>query len=342
MTISWPRLMARRCSSGITGYAHLARSFPGFAYLSQKGSVPVVMIKAHDAKIYGIDWDRRYRHRLVTCSLDKKIKFWTVHELASSLADSSADFHTTLPAPHTPTATIATTYPVWRARNLPFGHGVLSLPQRGEKALEMFGDSQIPVQRFEGHDDVVKEFVWRTRGGDDESFEDREFQLVTWSKDRTLRVWPVGRDITERVGYQYGAPIKVLLSRKGATDMTYTKEDNDEEQKLLPPPVVNPSGIARQKMGLKDIGMTRGGGRARGMDQLEWLTKVVKNTASSESSAVPSRVGSVSRQGSRGPSGDRVNRGEWMSLKDEVISVNKLFPRPRINFEKVSDTFALR
>ena len=29
----------------------------------------MVVIKAHDAKIYGIDWDRRYRHKLVTCSL---------------------------------------------------------------------------------------------------------------------------------------------------------------------------------------------------------------------------------------------------------------------------------
>lgn len=290
-----------------------------------------MVIKAHDAKIYGIDWDRRYRHKLVTCSLDKTIKFWTVPELSSSLAESTVDFHVSLPEPDTPTATIQTTYPVWRARNLPFGHGVLSLPQRGEKALELFGDSQVPVERFEGHDDVVKEFVWRTRGGDDESFDDREFQLVTWSKDRTLRVWPVGQDITERVGYQYGAPIKVLVSRRGAPDITYTKVPDADTKKLLPPPVVNPSGIARQKM-TKETGMTRGGGRARGMDQLEWLTKVVKNKASPDSSAIASRVGSESRDVSRGTSTDR---GEWISLKDEVVEVNKLFPRPRVNFEKV-------
>jgi hypothetical protein len=45
-------------------------------------------------------------------------------------------------------------YPVWRARDLPFGRGLLSLPQRSESALEMYeydapGDS--PVERFEGH-----------------------------------------------------------------------------------------------------------------------------------------------------------------------------------------------
>lgn len=55
-------------------------------------------------------------------------------------------------------------YPVWRARDLPFGHGVLSLPQRGQNALEMYEcntGSKDPVERFEGHDDTVKEFVWR-------------------------------------------------------------------------------------------------------------------------------------------------------------------------------------
>jgi hypothetical protein len=38
---------------------------------NRKGSVPVVVIKAHDSKIYGIDWDRQWRHKLVTCSLGK-------------------------------------------------------------------------------------------------------------------------------------------------------------------------------------------------------------------------------------------------------------------------------
>lgn len=52
---------------------------------------------------------------------------------------------------------------MWRARNLPFGEGVLSLPQRGETTLEMYakGDPPNLVETFEGHLDVVKEFVWR-------------------------------------------------------------------------------------------------------------------------------------------------------------------------------------
>jgi WD40 repeat protein len=268
---------------------------------------------------------------------DKTIKFWTVPELRT-LGDATTDFWSELNAPDEAAATITTNYPVWRARNLPFGHGVISLPQRGDKALEMYalgGDS--PVHRFEGHDDVVKEFVWRARGGEQADFDDREFQLVTWSKDRTLRIWPVQRELTEKVGFTYGAPIKVLVSRRGAPNITYTKIHEADQQKLLPPPIINPpSGIARQKLAKVDssTGMTRGGAKTKGVDQLEWLTKVVKNQPSPDSSAAQSRMQSLSRKDSRSTSTGRT--GEWMSLKDEVVLVNRLFPRPKINFDKAS------
>ena len=120
----------------------------------KKGSLPVSRLQAHSAKIYGIDWSHNRRNELVTCSLDKTIKVW----------DIQRPHHQD--GKHQPTITINTAYPVWRARDLPFGHGVLSLPQRGETALEMYAADKptAPVERFEGHLDVVKEFVWR-RGG---------------------------------------------------------------------------------------------------------------------------------------------------------------------------------
>jgi hypothetical protein len=65
-----------------------------------------------------------------------------------------------------PKTVIQTTYPVWRARNLPFGRGVLSLAQRGATSLAMYAQSSPhePAEIFEGHTDVVKEFVWRKGG----------------------------------------------------------------------------------------------------------------------------------------------------------------------------------
>ncbi|KAI0689793.1 hypothetical protein BC835DRAFT_1367485 [Cytidiella melzeri] len=150
----------------------------------RKGSLPITNIKAHSSKIYGIDWAHHKRDEIVTCSLDKTIKVWDTQKIRD--ADRLE-----------PTVTIKTSYPIWRARNLPFGEGVLSLPQRGETALEMWTPQNHydPLERFEGHTDVVKEFVWR-KGGQDNN----EFQLITWSKDRSLRFWPVDQEIMQKVG----------------------------------------------------------------------------------------------------------------------------------------------
>lgn len=133
----------------------------------QKGSLPTARIRAHNAKIYGIDWAHTRVHDIVTCSLDKTIKVWNVQDTSppdfpqtESLFSKSSKH---LPEPLT---MITTRYPVWRARDLPFGRGILSLPQRGETALEMWaaGNDLVPVEIFEGHTDVVKEFVWRKGG----------------------------------------------------------------------------------------------------------------------------------------------------------------------------------
>uniref|UniRef100_A0A8H7YBD1 RWD domain-containing protein n=1 Tax=Psilocybe cubensis TaxID=181762 RepID=A0A8H7YBD1_PSICU len=148
----------------------------------RKGSLPITRIRAHSSKIYGIDWSRTSRDQIVTCSLDKSIKTWNINAVDADNPE--------------PESYIRTTYPVWRARNLPFGEGILSLPQRGETTLEMYAksDPHAPVEVFEGHSDVVKEFVWRKGDQDD-------FQLITWSKDRTLRFWPIDGEAMQKVGH---------------------------------------------------------------------------------------------------------------------------------------------
>jgi WD repeat-containing protein 59 len=178
----------------------------------------VKSIKAHSAKIYGIDWAHNSSRELVTCSLDKTIKLWDVDSSPVGLGGfrHSEDNAVILPqgSIYEPFCTIHTSYPVWRARDLPFGNGLLSLPQRGGDALEMWAHSaemphvSAPIEVFEGHADVVKEFVWR-RGGRGEHcgrasqyFAQRgvdwgDFQLITWSKDKTLRFWPIDQDVLQ-------------------------------------------------------------------------------------------------------------------------------------------------
>lgn len=77
-----------------------------------------------------------------------------------------------------PVRTVVTSAPIWRARWLPFGDGVLTLPQRSDHGLSIWGTQKSdeleaqgekakPVARFEGAREGVKEYVWRTRGGED-------------------------------------------------------------------------------------------------------------------------------------------------------------------------------
>ncbi|KAJ5612162.1 hypothetical protein N7510_005356 [Penicillium lagena] len=171
------------------------------------GAYPIWSIEAHSTKIYGVDWNRVRRGAIVTCSLDKTVKFW----------DYTSERET-------PEKLIRTPFPVWRARNTPFGWGVLAMPQRGNNDLHLYSrragegtnpDDDLPlVHSFPGHKGQVKEFLWRPRGGVADGIDHREFQLVTWGADRELRLHHVDPDILQRVGYEKG---KSFISTRNVT-----------------------------------------------------------------------------------------------------------------------------
>jgi WD repeat-containing protein 59 len=121
-----------------------------------------VTFKAHDAIIYGIDWSRHSEYELSTCSLDKTVKFWDTRTMDKDEHDPGAQL----------LDTIQTDYPVWRARNLPFGRGVLTQPHRGYTQLDMYRADKVdePVHTFEGFGGVVKEYVWRLKGGENDAY----------------------------------------------------------------------------------------------------------------------------------------------------------------------------
>ncbi len=77
---------------------------------------------------------------------------------------------------------------MWRTRFTPFGNYIVSLPQRNDNDLYLWDAASVtkPLITFSGHTDTVKDFVWRKIGN--------EFQLVTWSKDQHLRLWPVNQE----------------------------------------------------------------------------------------------------------------------------------------------------
>ena len=185
----------------------------------QKGSVPLMTVKAHDAKIYGVSWSRIRPNELLSCSLDSTVKVWDVSAAVEhytsglsantvpSLASDSYDIR--------PSRVARTRYPVSRARAVPFGDGFLTMPQRGENVLELWSHQHglhEPVHTFYGLGDIAKEFVWRTRTSAASSMREwprlsenttnlleaeGSVQLVTWGKDHALRFIPVEANLTE-------------------------------------------------------------------------------------------------------------------------------------------------
>ena len=182
----------------------------------RKGAYPLKSIEAHTTKIYGLDWNRTRSTGILTCSLDKTIKFWDY--------DREQD---------EPERVIRTQFPVWRARHTPFGWGVLAMPQRGNYDLHLYDrrlqedtprDGLVkPVHSFEGHHDQVKEFLWRSRGDIDTGIDNRDFQLVSWGVDRDLQLHRIDARHLQAVGYQKGKEVRkrLFLTRQGAKYKTY-------------------------------------------------------------------------------------------------------------------------
>ncbi|KAK3991189.1 hypothetical protein QBC44DRAFT_323747 [Cladorrhinum sp. PSN332] len=203
----------------------------------RRTSEPLKTITAHTSKIYGIDWNRTKPTCLVTCSLDKSIKFW----------DYSQDGDT-------PQRVIRTDFPVWRARHTPFGSGLLAMPQnepgdlylynRGADPEAPIDGAADPVAIFRGHGDhKVKEFLWRPRGSaNNDGTDEREFQLVSWGEDNELRLHKVEPEIFESVGYVRGAPMmqNLVLTRKGAAYKTFRTVDDSIHRDRRSPTMSDP------------------------------------------------------------------------------------------------------
>lgn len=185
----------------------------------RKGAYPLRSIEAHATKIYGVDWDRTDSKKLITCSLDKTIKFW---DLSNTHDEANQTVHTG--------------FPVWRARHTPFGTGLLAMPQRENNDLHLYDrrtltspgshGTVLPVHRFEGHESQVKEFLWRPRGTLTEAIDEREFQLVSWGRDRVLRLHRLEEDVLQLVDYARGQPPKARFNftRKDAVYKTFRED----------------------------------------------------------------------------------------------------------------------
>ncbi|XP_047492636.1 uncharacterized protein LOC125041625 isoform X1 [Penaeus chinensis] len=169
----------------------------------RKPGQPMQYIAAHLSKIQGLDWSPNHENHLVTSSNDCTVKFFDI--LNPRKAENF----------------INTLSPVWRARYTPFGEGVVAVvvPQlrRGENSLRLWSvtDMSSPVHTFVGHSDVVLEFEWRqnlSNPGD--------YQLVTWARDHSLRIWKIDHQLQKLCGHEMEE--EVMLTER--TDSDYTSD----------------------------------------------------------------------------------------------------------------------
>ncbi|XP_066493720.1 GATOR2 complex protein WDR59 isoform X1 [Tiliqua scincoides] len=139
----------------------------------RKPSTAMEYLAAHLSKIHGLDWHPDNENILATSSQDNSVRFWDYRQPRKYLN------------------ILACQVPVWKARYTPFSNGLVTVmvPQlRRENSLLLWNvfDLNTPVHTFVGHDDVVLEFQWRKQKEGS-----KDYQLATWSRDQTLRMWRV-------------------------------------------------------------------------------------------------------------------------------------------------------
>ncbi|XP_076470516.1 GATOR2 complex protein WDR59-like isoform X3 [Babylonia areolata] len=172
----------------------------------RKGNTPQQYIAAHLSKIHGLDWNPNDQYQFVTASQDGYVRLWdyTNPKKCYGSMDSGA--------------------PVRRARYTPFGAGLVTvvLPQlkRGENSLylwKIMQQSQMqPIHTFVGHKDAVLEFHWKKQN---EGVRDQ--QLVTWSRDQSLRIWRIDPNLQRLCGHDSGEVGEVV-------DLTGTSYNSSE------------------------------------------------------------------------------------------------------------------
>jgi WD40 repeat protein len=157
---------------------------------------PLHRIDAHSRKINGVDFSRTKENEIISSSNDCSVKFWDISKSTEN-----------------PTSIVNTEFPVWRARHLPFGHGCAIMPLRGgSNAIYLVNQKNLtgtttlqPSSVFKGHTDRVTDFLWRERHTNS-GLDDREFQLVTWSKDCDLRLWSLDDEVYDKLDFERNVP----------------------------------------------------------------------------------------------------------------------------------------
>ncbi|CCH60899.1 hypothetical protein TBLA_0D04020 [Henningerozyma blattae CBS 6284] len=263
------------------------------------GSTPLYKLSDHSGSVNNIDFNKHRGTEIMTSSNDGTVKFWDYSKSSTR-----------------PMKTIRTNFPVWRGRYSPFGEGFLVMPTVGggnsvfmqnlspkdfEEEDSVESNLQ-PVYVFKGHTNFVTDFIWRSRHSYNTDIDDREFQLITWSKDCDLRLWPLTDDIYENMDFERGKRLQEKFP-----NYEYSSYNREPESSHIMP---KDSYKAR-----KEIFVTTSGTRNNNdLNHITWLSGVRMNHSNS--------------------SEDLFKTNKYQNLGEEVSAIGHKFPK--IVFEKIS------
>ena len=151
---------------------------------------PLSCVSVHMSRVHSVDWSLAHPDTLVTASNDCTVKFHSVTRAKQVQTSSSQP-------------SLSTSVPVWSARHTPFGDGLVTVlvPHFGahDHSLFLWNNNNLsaPVHTFVGHRDVILDFEWRRVTSGERS---GDYQMVTWARDQTLRMWTVDTDVQYRCG----------------------------------------------------------------------------------------------------------------------------------------------
>ncbi|XP_065139846.2 GATOR2 complex protein WDR59 isoform X1 [Paramisgurnus dabryanus] len=186
----------------------------------RKPNTAVEYVAAHLSKIHGLDWHPDNEYILATSSQDNSVRFWDYRQPRKYLDILSCQV------------------PVWKARYTPFSNGLVTVmvPQlRRENSLLLWSTLELnsPVHAFVGHDDVVLEFQWRPQKEGS-----KDCQLVTWSRDQTLRIWRVDPQLQKLC---CANELDEMMEGLTLTETEKTVRSQDSEPPLSPGPTAENS-----------------------------------------------------------------------------------------------------
>ncbi|XP_035483629.1 GATOR complex protein WDR59 isoform X1 [Scophthalmus maximus] len=182
----------------------------------RKPNTAAEYVAAHLSKIHGLDWHPDNEFILATSSQDNSVRFWDFRQPRKYLNILSCQV------------------PVWKARYTPFSNGLVTVmvPQlRRENSLLLWStlDLNSPVHAFVGHDDVVLEFRWRPQKEGS-----KDYQLVTWSRDQTLRIWRVDPQLQRLCVSDVVEDLMDEMSLNVESDKSFTSQEPESQHGLGP------------------------------------------------------------------------------------------------------------